>query len=97
VAAFRQGVRDENMLEKLTMHDIQDVTEVFSLADKCARAAEGQAWHASPVLGIGKDSKPDVETVAQGNSNNKNKKKASGNNPLLPGAPIAIGATAGGG
>jgi hypothetical protein len=36
-------VRDENMLEKLTMHDIQDVTEVFSLADKCARAAEGQA------------------------------------------------------
>jgi hypothetical protein len=31
-------VRDEKMLEKLTMHDIQDVTELFSLADKCTRA-----------------------------------------------------------
>jgi hypothetical protein len=26
------------MLEKLTTHDIQDVTELFSLADKCVRA-----------------------------------------------------------
>jgi hypothetical protein len=33
------------MLEKLTMHDIQDVTELFSLVDKCTRAAEGRAWH----------------------------------------------------
>jgi hypothetical protein len=32
-------VRDEKMLEKLTTHDIQDVTELFSLTDKCARAA----------------------------------------------------------
>jgi hypothetical protein len=34
-------VRDEKMLEKLTMHDIQDVDELFSLADKCVRAVEG--------------------------------------------------------
>jgi hypothetical protein len=26
------------MLEKLTTHDIQDVTELFSLQDKCVRA-----------------------------------------------------------
>jgi hypothetical protein len=34
-------VRDEKMLEKHTMHDIKDVAELFSLADKCARATEG--------------------------------------------------------
>jgi hypothetical protein len=39
VVAFRQGVRDEKMLEKLTTHDIQDVTYLFSLTDKWARAA----------------------------------------------------------
>jgi hypothetical protein len=26
------------MLQKLAMHDIQDVTKLFSLADKCDRA-----------------------------------------------------------
>jgi hypothetical protein len=41
VLAFCQGVRDEKMLEKLATHDIQDVSALFSLADKCARAAEG--------------------------------------------------------
>jgi hypothetical protein len=30
VAAFRQGVRDEKMLEKLATHDIQDVSALFS-------------------------------------------------------------------
>jgi hypothetical protein len=41
VVAFRQGVRDEKMLEKLIMHDIQNVAKLFSLADKYVRAAEG--------------------------------------------------------
>jgi hypothetical protein len=31
------------MLEKLVMHNMQDVSELFSLADKCARATEGCA------------------------------------------------------
>jgi hypothetical protein len=31
------------MLEKLTTHDIQDVVELFSMTDKCARATEGRA------------------------------------------------------
>jgi hypothetical protein len=48
VVAFRQGVRDEKMLEKLATHDIQDVSALFRLADKCARAAEGRAWHSQP-------------------------------------------------
>jgi hypothetical protein len=38
-------MRDEKMLEKLATHDVQDVSELFSLADKCSRATEGSAWH----------------------------------------------------
>jgi hypothetical protein len=48
ITAFRQGVRDEKMLEKLATHDVESVTTLFSLADKCARAAEGRAWHSTP-------------------------------------------------
>jgi hypothetical protein len=38
ITAFRQGVRDEKMLEKLAMHDMETVPTLFALADKCARA-----------------------------------------------------------
>jgi hypothetical protein len=53
VVAFRQGVRDEKMLKKLATHDIQDVAELFSLVDKCARAVPGmptllQKWGRVP-------------------------------------------------
>jgi hypothetical protein len=43
IVAFRQGVRNVKMLEKLATHDVEDVLELFSLADKCARATEGWA------------------------------------------------------
>jgi hypothetical protein len=48
ITAFCQGVRDEKMLEKLATHDVETVTTLFALADKCARAAEGCAWHSAP-------------------------------------------------
>jgi hypothetical protein len=48
ITAFRQGVRDEKMLEKLATHDVETVSTLFALADKCARAAEGCAWHSAP-------------------------------------------------
>jgi hypothetical protein len=48
ITAFHQGVRDEKMLEKLATHDVETVTTLFALADKCARAAEGRAWHSTP-------------------------------------------------
>jgi hypothetical protein len=51
IMAFRQGVRDEKMLEKLAMHDAETVSTLFALADKCARAAEGWAWHSAPQTG----------------------------------------------
>jgi hypothetical protein len=93
VVAFCQGVRDEKMLEKLTTHDIQDVSTLFSLVHKCAKAPEGHAWH-SPVTQVAKGwSKPNAGTQAQGggNGNNNKKKKADGNQSLA-GAPTAIAA-----
>jgi hypothetical protein len=48
ITAFRQGVRDEKMLETLATHDVETVPTLFALADKCARAAEGRAWHSAP-------------------------------------------------
>jgi hypothetical protein len=62
VAAFRQGVRDEKMLEKLATHDIQDVSKLFSLADKCARATEGHAWHSPAAQVVKEESKPNADT-----------------------------------
>jgi hypothetical protein len=51
ITAFCQGVRDEKMLEKLATHDVEIVPTLFALADKCARAAEGRAWHSAPQTG----------------------------------------------
>jgi hypothetical protein len=50
------------MLEKLTTHDIQDVSALFSLVDKCAKAAEGRAWHSSVTQAAKRESKPNAET-----------------------------------
>jgi hypothetical protein len=51
IMAFRQGVRDKKMLEKLATHDVETVPTLFALADKCARAAEGRVWHSAPQTG----------------------------------------------
>jgi hypothetical protein len=51
ITAFHQGVRDEKMLEKLATHDVETISTLFALADKCARAAEGRAWHSAPQTG----------------------------------------------
>jgi hypothetical protein len=50
ITVFRQGVRNEKML-KLATHDVETVPTLFALADKCARAAEGRAWHSAPQTG----------------------------------------------
>jgi hypothetical protein len=51
ITAFRQGVRDKKMLEKLATHDVETVPTLFALADKCGRATEGRAWHSAPQTG----------------------------------------------
>jgi hypothetical protein len=91
-------VRDEKMLEKLATHDVQDISELFSLANKCARATEGRAWHSQPTSKVGKADKPEVDAAAQSSSKNRNrnrkKKEANDNNKLLVGAPTATAVTA---
>jgi hypothetical protein len=52
ITAFRQGVRDEKMLEKLATHNVETVPTLFALANKCARAAVGRAWHSAPQTGV---------------------------------------------
>jgi hypothetical protein len=52
ITAFRPGVRDEKMLEKLATHDVETVSTLFALADKCARVTEGWAWHSAPQTGV---------------------------------------------
>jgi hypothetical protein len=51
ITAFHQGVRDEKMLEKLATHQVETVTTLFALVDKCARVAEGRAWHSATYGG----------------------------------------------
>jgi hypothetical protein len=46
------------MLEKLTTHDVQDVSALFSLVDKCAKATEGRAWHSPATQAAKGESKP---------------------------------------
>jgi hypothetical protein len=41
IVAFRQGVCDEKMIEKLAAHDVESVTTLFALANKCIRATVG--------------------------------------------------------
>jgi hypothetical protein len=71
IIAFPPGVRDEKMLEKLATHDGETVTTLFALADKCARAAEGHAWHSAPQTGVAQMG--DSGAVAQDGKKKKNR------------------------
>ena len=45
ISAFRAGVTDTRMLEKLGIHDsLTSVVKLFDLADKCAKAEEGRLF-----------------------------------------------------
>jgi hypothetical protein len=96
-------VRDEKMLKKLATHDVQDVSELLNLVDKCVRAVEGCAWHSQPTPEARMASKPKADAAAQSSDKNKNKnknknrkkKKAGDSNKPLAGAPTAAAATGG--
>jgi hypothetical protein len=91
ITAFRQGVRDEKMLEKLATHDVETVTTLFALADKCARAAEGRAWHSAPQTGVAQTGGSGAVTQ----DDKKKKKKNCGHERPSSAAPV-IAATTGG-
>jgi hypothetical protein len=71
ITAFREGVRDKKMLEKLPTHDVETVPTLFALADKCARAAEGRAWHLAPQTGA---AQPGGSSAAPRDEKKKKKK-----------------------
>jgi hypothetical protein len=88
ITAFRQVVRDEKMLEKLATHDVETVTTLFALADKCARAIEGHAWHSEPQTGV-------AQTGGSGAviQDGKKKKKNRVHEKPQTAAPIVAAAT----
>jgi hypothetical protein len=71
ITAFRQGVRDEKMLEMLATNKVETATTLFALADKCARAAEGRAWHFAPQGGSAQAGGSSVAVPGSGKKKNK--------------------------
>jgi hypothetical protein len=78
------------MLEKLATHDVETITTLFALADKCARAAEGRAWHSAPQTGAAQTGGSSV--AAQ---DGKKKKKKHGSERPSSVAPVVAAATRG--
>jgi hypothetical protein len=78
------------MLEKLVTHDVETVTMLFALADKCARAAEGHAWHSTPQTGV-------TQTGGSGAvpQDDKKKKKNRGHKKPQAAAPVVAAVTGG--
>jgi hypothetical protein len=72
ITAFRQRVHDK-MLEKLATHDVETVTTLFTLADKCARAADGHAWHSAPQTGVTQMGGSGATTQGGGKKKKKNR------------------------
>jgi hypothetical protein len=89
--AFRQGVHDKKMLEKLATHDVETVPTLFALTDKCARAAEGRAWHSAPQTGAAQA----CGSCAVAQDGKKKKKKNRGNEKPHSTALVVAAATGG--
>jgi hypothetical protein len=79
------------MMEKLATHDVETVTKLFALADKCARAAEGRAWHLAPQTGVAQTGGSGA--VAQDGKKKKKKNRGSERSPSA--APVVAAATGG--
>jgi hypothetical protein len=91
ITAFRQGVRDKKMLEKLATHDVETVPTLFALADKCARAVEARAWHSAPQTGA---AQPGGSSAAPRDEKKKKKKDRDYQKPRS--TALVVAATIGG-
>jgi hypothetical protein len=79
------------MLEKLATHDVETVTTLFALADKCAKATEGRAWHSAPQTGVAQIGGSGAVTQ----DSKKKKKKNRGHERPQFAAPVIVVATGG--
>jgi hypothetical protein len=79
-------MRDKEMLEKLATHDVQDASGLFSLADKCAKAAEGHAWHSQPTPEAGKNASPMQVPLPKAMGKRRRRRPATSTSrwPVLP-------------
>jgi hypothetical protein len=77
-------------LEKLATHDVETVTTLFALADKCARAAEGRAWPSTSQTRVTQTGGSGAATQGGGK-----KKKNRGHDKPQSGAPVAAAAAGG--
>jgi hypothetical protein len=91
ITTFRQGVRYEKMLEKLATHDVETIPTLFALADKCARAAEGRAWHSVSQTGATQSG----GSGAVPRDDKKKKKKDRDYKKPRSTAPVVVAATRG--
>jgi hypothetical protein len=91
ITSFRQGVHDKKMLEKFATHDVETVPTLFALDDKCARAAEGRAWHSAPQTGA---AQPGGSSVSP--QDKKKKKKKDRDYQKLQSTALVVAATTGG-
>jgi hypothetical protein len=79
------------MLQKLATHDVETVTTLFALADKCARAAEGHAWHSAQQTGVAQTGGSGA--IAQDGKKKKKKNRSSERPPSA--APVVAASTGG--
>jgi hypothetical protein len=84
-------VHDEKMLEKLATHDVETVTTLFALADKCARATEGRAWHSALQTGVAQTGDSGAVT-----HDGKKKKKKNRGHEKPHSAALVVAAVTGG-
>ncbi|SPT20406.1 unnamed protein product [Triticum aestivum] len=73
ITVFHQNVHNRRMREEMAMHKVKDVSELYALADKCARAEEGRKLPGETIGAGGSDS--DDSTPAKKNRRQNNKKR----------------------
>ena len=74
------------MLEKLGTHKVKTTAELFTLADKCAKAAEARAWH------VPRPKQPAADKAGPSRSDKWEKKKRKKRDaaPVLPAEGAAL-------
>ena len=74
ISAFHQNVRNRRMREEMAMTKIRDVSELYALADKCARAEEGRRLPGEDAGAGGSDSDDAAPAKKSRRRNNRKKK-----------------------
>src|SRR3954462_10860429 len=74
ISAFHQNVRNRRMREEMVMCKIRDVSELYALADKCARAEEGRKLPRENAEAGGSDSEDAVPARKNRRRNNRKRK-----------------------